>query len=85
MAPWGPDDPAADLARKRTIQAVPGLLTYALVVEGLSGRRADFAPHDGCILLLAGGTDDAPGRRITQQPSLFDFAREGSEVVLAGP
>ncbi len=84
-----------------------GLLTYALVLDGLVQGRADFEPEDGRITLsewLAYGLARVPsladeiirgevraargiripksGRRITQQPALFDFARRQGEVLL---
>ncbi len=102
---------AADVALESDVLR-HGLLTYALVVEGLGEERADFAPPDGLLYLdewlawglhrvprlveeLRRGTRLAAGERgplrvrqraarhrVVQQPSLFDFARAKSRVVL---
>jgi hypothetical protein len=88
-----------------------GLLTYALVRDGLERNEADFKPKDGRIMIsewlsyatqrvpdlyrdwregkLRGrrgaealaAPDDRPGRGPSQQPALFDFARNRDAVI----
>jgi hypothetical protein len=96
-----------------------GLLSYALLHEGLELGLADFQPKDGKILLsewLAYGAQEVPKLIISgkakgpndakptvgstrdviylgpdqppssyQQPVLFDFAKQRTNVVLTGP
>jgi hypothetical protein len=68
-----------------------GLLSYALVTQGLSGDQADRQPPDGRIDLrewLTFGAEQVPnvqsvlGEARTQQPALFDFVRRSVREVV---
>lgn len=69
-----------------------GVLTYGLVIDGLSEMRADFRPHDGRILLdewLSFVQWRVPslyrdiGAPAVHQPTLFDFERRKRNIVIA--
>jgi hypothetical protein len=86
---------AKESAHERGGKIADGLLTYALVQEGLKDVHADWRPKDGMItmdewlaygemrvpeLFADQGSNQTPDRY--QQPVLFDFSRKNYQIVI---
>jgi len=57
-----------------------GLLTYALLRDGLDGAGADWQPRDGRIVL-----DEWLGYGVTRVPRLWELIRTGQAIQTKGP